>query len=123
MSLQPSPAGPRGGPTALLRSAAAFDARQFPGGISNVQEFDPTLFTGEDGLTRLVELVRGFFDLGGMELSINLLSAELLRAAQADPDAHTHVTVRLFGMSARFVDLTPDLQEEILERVSAASGR
>jgi formate C-acetyltransferase len=120
MSLQPSPAGGRGAPTELLRSAAAFDSREFPGGISNVQEFDPTLFRGERGLGRLEELVRAFFDLGGMELSVNLLSEELLRAAQADPDAHVHVTVRLFGLSARFVDLKPELQDEIIRRVAAA---
>ncbi|MCK4374004.1 MAG: hypothetical protein KAX19_01705, partial [Candidatus Brocadiae bacterium] len=123
MSLQPSPAGRQGPTTALLRSVAAIDFRRFSGGVSNVQECDPSLVAGEAGLDRLVELVRGFFELGGMELSLNLLSGEQLRAAQADPDRHRHLTVRLFGLSAQFVNLSSELQESIIERVAAAGRR
>jgi formate C-acetyltransferase len=121
MSLQPSPAGPRGGPTELFQCLVALDYGDFPGGISNVQELDPSLFTGEEGLDRLVDLVVTFFRLGGMEVSLNFVDEKKLRAAQADPDAHGQLTVRLFGLSAHFVDLSPDVQESIIERVAAAS--
>ena len=120
MSLQPSPAGPRGAPTELFRCLASLDHADFPGGISNVQELDPGNFTDEDGLDRLTELVTTFFRLGGMEVSLNFVDEEKLRAAQADPDAYRQLTVRLFGLSAHFVDLSPDVQESIIERVAAA---
>ncbi len=97
MSLQPNPIGPQGTTTAVLRSAAAIDATAVPGGISNVQECDPSLFEGRDGLTRLAALIGGFFDLGGMELSLNFLTESQLRAAQADPDRHRFLMVRVFG--------------------------
>ena len=122
-SLQPSPAGPQGCTTALLRSCAAIDYHDFPGGISNVQECDPSLVEGQGGLDRLTDLVRGFFSLGGIELALNFLTEEKLRAAQADPDRRRYLMVRVFGLSAQFVNLSPELQETVIERVAAASRR
>jgi len=123
MTLQPSPAGPRGPITAVLRSCAVIDFTRFPGGVSNVQEFDPTHFDGPSGIDRLVQVFQGFFDLGGMEIAPNFLSEEQLRAAQRAPDRYTHLMVRLFGLSARFVSLSPELQESIIQRVRAARSR
>jgi len=120
MSFQPSPAGPQGSATELLRSIAAIDFHKFPGGVSNVQEIDPSLVAGEAGLDRLVHLIRGFFDLGGMELSLNFLDETTLRAAQKDPDRHRYLMVRLFGLSAQFVNLSPELQETVIARVASS---
>jgi pyruvate-formate lyase len=122
-SLQPSPAGPQGCTTALLRAVTEIDFSDFPGGISNVQECDPSLVQGEAGLDRLVDLLRGFFELGGMEISLNFLTEEQLRAAQADPERHRYLMVRVFGLSAQFIDLSPELQQTIIDRVAAASRR
>ncbi|MBN1672189.1 MAG: hypothetical protein JXR37_14205 [Kiritimatiellae bacterium] len=122
-SLQPSPAGPQGSVTALLRSAAAIDYTLFPGGVSNVQEFDPSSVSGPDGLARLTDLITGFFAAGGMELSLNFLDETQLRAAQANPDRYRHLIVRVFGLSAQFVNLAGDVQEMIIERVRAAARR
>jgi len=123
MSLQPSPAGPQGCVTALMRSIASIDFRRFPGGVSNVQELDPSLFDGEAGLDRLGGLIRAFFNMGGMELSLNFLSEERLREAQADPERFRYMMVRLFGLSAQFVNLSPAVQHSVFERVRAAAQR
>ena len=123
MSFQPSPAGPQGCTTALFRSVATIDFRKYPGGVSNVQEVDPSLVMGEEGLDRLVDLIQGFFELGGMELSLNFLEEETLREAQRDPDQHRYLMVRLFGLSAQFVNLSPKVQESVIERVASAARR
>jgi formate C-acetyltransferase len=123
MSLQPSPAGPQGCMTAVLCAAASVDGIGFPGGISNVQECDPSLVAGDQGLDRLEHLIRGFFGMGGVELSMNFLNEEMLREAQEDPDRYRYLMVRVFGMSAQFVNLSPELQENVIERVSAAGRR
>jgi formate C-acetyltransferase len=123
MSLQPSPAGPQGCTTAILQAAAAVDGLDYPGGISNVQECDPSLVAGASGLDRLIRLMQGFFDLGGVELSMNFTDEATLRAAQADPDRYRYLMVRVFGMSAQFVNLTPELQETVIERVAAVGRR
>ena len=41
---------------------------------------------------------------------------EELLAALKEPEKHTHLMVRVGGYSARFVDLTLALQEEIIAR-------
>jgi formate C-acetyltransferase len=123
MSFQPSPGGPQGSTTELLRSVAAIDFFAYPGGVSNVQEVDPSLVSGEAGLDRLCRLIEGFFDLGGMELSLNFLDGETLRAAQEDPDRHHYLMVRLFGLSAQFVNLSPELQGTVIERVASAQRK
>jgi formate C-acetyltransferase len=123
MSLQPSPAGPQGCTTAILQAAAVVDGLDYPGGISNVQECDPALVAGATGLDRLTQLIRGFFTLGGVELSMNFLDEATLRAAQSDPDRYRYLMVRVFGMSAQFVNLTPELQDTVIERVAAACRR
>jgi formate C-acetyltransferase len=58
-----------------------------------------------------------------MELSLNFLTEAKLRAAQQDPDRYRYLMVRLFGLSAQFVNLSPELQESVVERVAAASRR
>ena len=58
-----------------------------------------------------------------MELSLNFLTEEQLRAAQRDPERYRYLMVRVFGLSAQFINLSPELQETVIERVAAASRR
>jgi formate C-acetyltransferase len=124
MSLQPSLAGRQGSVTELLRAISAIDHRDFAGGVSDVQEIDGSLFAGPDGVERLESVIRAFFfEMGGMELSLNFLDEKQLREAQKDPDRHANLMVRLFGLSARFVALSPAMQELVIQRAAAASRR
>ncbi|MBN1676343.1 MAG: hypothetical protein JXR37_35190 [Kiritimatiellae bacterium] len=122
-SLQPSLAGEQGCITAVLRSVAEIDFTLFPGGIGHVQELDPALVRGEQGLEQLRAMVQGFFAVGGMEIGLNALSEAQLRDAQRHPDRYGHLMVRLFGLSARFVNLSPALQEQVIARSRRAAQR
>ena len=106
-----------------LDNVQAGELVEFPGGISNVQEVDPSLVQGEEGLDRLESLIHGFLDLGGMELSLNFLDEKTLKDAQEDPDRHRYLMVRLFGLSAQFVNLSKEVQDNVIERVVSASRR
>ena len=64
----------------------------------------------------LRQLVRGYFSRDGHHVQFNVITADTLRAAQADPDAHRHLIVRVAGYSDYFCDLGPELQEEIIRR-------
>ncbi|OQB14796.1 MAG: 4-hydroxyphenylacetate decarboxylase large subunit [Firmicutes bacterium ADurb.Bin193] len=122
-TLQPSALGERGTITQLLNSACAIDFTDFPGGVSNVLEFDPSLFDGEEGLERLTTVIRGFFKKGGAELGLNFLNEETLRDAMDNPSKYGHLMVRLFGLSARFVTLSKEVQESVIARIRSSSKK
>ena len=107
------------GPTAVLKSAACIDHAKTGGTLLNLK-FSPQVLEGE-GLDRLAGLVRGYFRLDGHHVQFNVLSAETLRAAQADPEAHRNLIVRVAGYSDYFVDVGRDLQNEIIARTEHQS--
>jgi formate C-acetyltransferase len=61
-------------------------------------------------------LVRGFFAQGGLQLQINVLDADVLRAARANPEEYRDLVVRISGYSAYFVDLTEAMKDELIAR-------
>jgi formate C-acetyltransferase len=49
-------------------------------------------------------------------LQFNIVNSKTLIAAQKNPEKYRNLLVRVAGYSAYFVDLTPQLQNEIIER-------
>jgi formate C-acetyltransferase len=113
--ISPVQGADRLGPTAVARSAARMDHARTGGTLLN-QKFTPQLLEGEEGLRRLAQLVRGYFRLGGHHMQFNVVTAETLRDAQAHPEKHRDLIVRVAGYSDYFCDLTTALQNEIIAR-------
>jgi len=105
----------RRGPTAALRSVAKMDHVRTGGTLLN-QKFTPAVLADDAGLDRLVQLVRGYFRLDGHHVQFNVVDAATLRDAQAHPDQHRDLIVRVAGYSDYFCDLSPALQDEIIAR-------
>lgn len=112
----------RGGPTALLNSVCKLQpARYWPGGY-NLNLTLPSLVWGNEAmLDRLRSLVDVFFAQGGQELQINCLNADILRDAQVHPERYPDLLVRVAGFNARFVDLFPAQQNELIQRAEACA--
>jgi len=108
------------GPTAVLHSAAKMDHLRTGGTLLN-QKFTPQLLVGEQGIDSLAALVRTYFKLDGHHLQFNVVGADTLRQAQADPEAHRDLIVRVAGYSDYFCDLSRALQDEIIERTEHES--
>jgi formate C-acetyltransferase len=106
----------RNGPTAVIRSVASIKQADFPNGTLMNLKFHPVSLRGEDGPAKLAELIRAYFGMGGMELQINVVSAETLRDAQKNPDKHKELVVRVAGFSAYFVELHPTGQNDLIRR-------
>jgi formate C-acetyltransferase len=53
-----------------------------------------------------------------MELQTNTVSAEVLKAAQENPDQYRDLVVRVWGFNAYFVTLKKEYQEELIARTS-----
>jgi formate C-acetyltransferase len=113
--ISPVQGADRRGPTAALASAAKMDHVKTGGTLLNMK-FSPDVLAGENGIARIASLVRTYFTAGGHHLQLNVVTADTLRAAQADPDAHRGLIVRVAGYSDYFCDLSPALQEEIIAR-------
>jgi formate C-acetyltransferase len=104
------------GPTGVLNSVATIDAsRCYRGGYN----LNLALPAGRTQPAELWALVEAFFGRGGQELQINCLDAVSLRAAQAHPEQHGDLVVRVAGLSARFVDLPALEQDELIARAEA----
>lgn len=104
------------GPTASLNSVARLDHSRFGNGINLNLKFDAETVEGREGRAALEALIRGYFAQGGMQVQINVLDPDVLEAAMHDPDSHRNLLVRISGYCAYFVDLTPAMQHELIDR-------
>ncbi len=105
----------RKGPTASILSATKWDHRPFIGGIAVNMKFSRRLFRDET-VDKLAALLETFLQRGGFEIQVNVVDAEVLRAAQTRPDAYRDLVVRVGGYSDYFVHLSPAMQEEVILR-------
>lgn len=117
--ISPVQGSDRLGPTAVLRSAAKMDHRMTGGTLLNMK-LTPALIEGAEGIEDISRLVRGYFRLGGHHLQFNVVKAEVLRAAKADPEEWRDLIVRVAGYSDYFCDLSVELQDEIIDRTEHA---
>ena len=105
----------RHGPTAAVRSVAKMDHARTGGTLLN-QKFTPQVLASEDGLDKLVQLIRGYFRLDGHHIQFNVVDADTLRVAQKNPEQFRSLIVRVAGYSDYFCDLSKTLQDEIIAR-------
>jgi formate C-acetyltransferase len=117
--ISPVQGADRRGPTAVIKSASKMDHLKTGGTLLNMK-FTPALLADEAGIDRLAGLVRSYFRLDGHHVQFNVVRAETLRDAQAAPEAHRDLIVRVAGYSDYFCDLARELQEEIITRTEHA---
>ena len=99
------------GPTALLNSVSRLPLNRVLGTpVMNIR------MRKENLSTILKPLVTTFFEKGGMQLQVSCLSREEMLDAQAHPEKHENLIVRIGGYSEYFNRLTPALQESVLAR-------
>ncbi len=112
----------RQGPTAVLRSAASLDTSKWGNCGALNMKFHKGLVQGETGVRALSSIFRNYFDQGGMQVQINVLDADVLRAAKEDPSLYPDLVVRVAGYCVYFNDLQPAAKDEIIERTAHGIG-
>jgi formate C-acetyltransferase len=110
----------RKGPTSVIKSVSKIDHARTGGTLLN-QKFTPHLLADEDGLDKLGSLIRTYFRLDGHHIQFNVISSETLRDAQKHPEKYRDLIIRVAGYSDYFVDLSPELQNEIIKRTEHAA--
>jgi len=118
--ISPVQGADRLGPTAVLKSAAKIDHIRTGGTLLN-QKFAPDIFESEDGIEKLTQLIRSYFRMDGHHIQFNVLTAETLRKAQAEPEKYKDLIVRVAGYSDYFVHLGTELQNEIIKRTEQSA--
>jgi formate C-acetyltransferase len=109
------------GPTAFLNSVAKPDYKLVLTGSVINMKFDPAFFKGPDGARVFVALMKAFVRNRIPELQFNFTGNEVLKAAQAEPELHRDLVVRVSGFSQYFVRLSREEQNDVIRR--RAHGR
>ena len=109
----PTSGNDRAGVTAFLRSLLKLEPSLHAGAVQNMK-FGREMFGPRR--PQLDALLGTYFETGGAQAMITVVGREDLEAAMREPEKWGHLMVRVGGFSARFVELSPTVQREILER-------
>ncbi len=113
--ISPVQGADRNGISSVFRSVGKLDHVKSGGTLLN-QKLSPDLVQNEDTRKKLGKLMRGYFNMGSHHVQYNVVSADLLRKAQDNPEEFQDLMVRVAGYSDYFVNLPKGLQEEIINR-------
>jgi formate C-acetyltransferase len=116
--VSPSQGADRKGPTASLRSVASTRCGGYKERAARLlnMKLTPSAVAGRDGIPKLMSVIRTACDLKMWHLQFNIINSKTLIEAQKNPEKYRNLLVRVAGYSAYFVDLTPQLQNEIIKR-------
>ncbi|HMA86143.1 MAG TPA: pyruvate formate lyase family protein, partial [Desulfosalsimonadaceae bacterium] len=89
-----------------MNNNIAFNVKVVPGGEDKRESI----------IDRMFSYVKTYFDLGGMQMQMNVVTSETLKDAMAYPENYRNLLVRISGYNAYFVTLNSDLQKELIER-------
>lgn len=104
----------KSGPTAMLNSLAKFDAKYHGGSVQNIK-FSPSMFNENRAVIK--SLFKTYFAKGGCHLMVTVVDKGVLEDAVEHPENYPDLIVRVSGFSAVLVDLSPNIQQELLSRV------
>lgn len=106
------------GPTAVLLSNYASKNLNFRNRAARLLnlKFSPSCLAGEQGTKKLTSFIRTWCDLHLWHVQFNVINRETLLAAQREPEKYRNLIVRIAGYSAYFVELSRDLQNDLIAR-------
>ena len=111
------PFSDQNGPTAVFKSVAKLPTEKITGGVLLNQKMTPQMLEKEENRQKLEMLIATFFNrLHGYHVQYNIVSRETLLDAQAHPENHRDLIVRVAGYSAFFNVLSKATQDDLIER-------
>ncbi len=119
----PTPGHARRGPTAVINSATKAPlARACGSAIFHVSLARGLVPATPAGHALLKQLLQTALAKGAGVVNFAIYDVAALRAAQQHPEQHRDLVVRVWGYSARFVDLSSDMQDHIIARAIAGDA-
>lgn len=105
------------GPVSVVRSFTEPDLGPVCNGGPLTIEIHDSAFAMPDGVGKVANLVKFFIERGGHQMQINTINRDTLLDAQAHPERHRHLIVRVWGWSGYFIELDKCYQDQIIKRV------
>ena len=106
------------GPTAVLNSVSRIPSHLATNGTLLNMKFLPSFFNNESDRGKFSSLLKTFVCLPINHVQFNVVTAQELIDAKADPDSFRGLTIRVAGYTAYFTELAGDLQDEIIKRTT-----
>jgi formate C-acetyltransferase len=115
-SLSPMRGADRSGPTAVLRSACTAQYSDVSYASVLNQKFSASLLGSSGSIEKLIAYTNAYMASGGSHIQYNIIDSEELKAAKSSPEEHKDLIVRIGGFSAYFVQLSPEIQGDVIYR-------
>jgi pyruvate formate-lyase/glycerol dehydratase family glycyl radical enzyme len=114
-SMSPMRGADKKGPTAVLRSALKTGFKESHASVLN-QKFSAAILGSHESIDKLVAYTNAFMSNGGSHIQYNMVDTKELRDAKIHPENHRDLIVRIGGFSAYFTQLSPDIQDDVINR-------
>lgn len=109
------------GPTALLNSVNRVNSEYGTNGTLLNMKFSPSIFKDKEGFDKFCLLIKSLTEMKINHVQFNVLNKEDLLNAKREPEKYKNLLVRVAGYTAYFVELSEDLQDEIIARTEFGS--
>jgi pyruvate formate-lyase/glycerol dehydratase family glycyl radical enzyme len=114
-SISPMRGADKNGPTAVLRSAIKAGFKESHASVLN-QKFSAAILRSNESIDKLVAYTNAFMLNGGSHIQYNMVDTGELRDAKIHPEEHRDLIVRIGGFSAYFTQLSPSIQDDVINR-------
>jgi pyruvate-formate lyase len=111
----PSLGADKTGLTATLNSMAKIDPVRHAGVIHNIR-FNKELL--KNNMDKIKIVLETFYANNGVQTNLSSIGKDDLEQALLYPERYQNLIVRIGGFSARYVQLSPEIQQEILHRTT-----
>ena len=113
-ALTPQNGAEKNGVTAVLNTVSSLDVNNMAGAVYNLKLSHDLMNQHKD---MVKELLKIYFSSGGSQIMISVINQEESKDAMIHPEKYPNLIVRVGGFSARFIDLSPLVQKEIVSRM------
>ncbi len=104
------------GPISVIKSFTKQHLDRVINGGPLTLEFTESMFANEESVRKIAAFVKAYIEMGGHQLQLNAVNTEKLLDAQAHPELHRQLVVRVWGWSAYFVELDQEYQNHVIKR-------
>lgn len=107
----------KNGLTAVIKSVTKADLYRYFSGCPVDLQIQSNESGGEEGVKRVVSIIKSFLELGGVILTLTGINEADMIAAQKDPKKYESLRIRMGGLSAYFVALPKEHQDTLIRKI------